>query len=432
MRPVALSNISSSPSKVATLVSRAYLPIGRLYYAGASGLSLVIAAALTPRLAVVGEYIYQVGFASAIATIASLGLDRMMARRIAAGSLPVGWPTSVVRFRSWLAAALIVAAGLAGLAYSQFDVFLACGFFVVSRMFYADVEAVWIAARLGDRTLFLALVLNGSLTAAGIIVGSFYSSVAIIALSSLGNVLAFALLLSKRRLPTRTLEMGGAISEAGGIAASLVLAVVYARVDLVILASLGSPLESVALYGIVTRMFDALVLVRGAAAQEESRAIASLRIRTRARRLRALTLKVQLAALLIALLGLSSTWLLKHYDLDFGVISSYFTLGMMFVALPLFLSHLPTAAMIYSDRRTHRLLLGSVITCVGSVAVKWLLISTWGLDGAVLAIGLVESISALVFFFVYWSNARSWRSSQVVWVPLLAGFLLLLAAIAVL
>lgn len=407
-----------------TVVAKSYLPAGRLCYAGASGLALVTAATVAPRLSIVGEYIYQIGFASAFATLSGLGLDRIMARQMASGGFPVGLPNSVIRFRALLAAFVLLASIIVGLVSGAFPAFLFGGIFVISRMLYADLEAIWIGTKMGDKSLFLALLVNGGVTAVGIVLGSYVSSAAMIGLSSLGNVIAFVLLLARGRLVRRDERVPGLIHEANGISWSLLLAIIYARVDLVILASLGSPLESVALYGIITRVFDALALVRGSLAQDEARTISSLRIRTKARRLLSLAMRTQFVALLVSLVGFVLVWICSNNE--FNVITlttaaSYSSIGMVFAALPLFFSHLPTTAMIYSDRRTHRLLVGSLITCAGSVVLKWLFISFWGVSGAILAIGVVEILSACVFYLLYWANARSWASFRIVWIPLAGG-----------
>lgn len=401
-----------------TVVSRSYLPVGRLCYAGASGLALVTAAAIAPSLSVVGEYIYQIGFASAAATLSGLGLDRIMARQMASGGLRVGIPFGILNFRVALAALVILIAVISGLFLGNIPVFVAAGVFVVSRMLYADLEAIWIGAKVGDKSLFVALVLNGFVTAGGIVFGAYVSSAAMIGLSSLGNLLALCFLLMRGRLVRQQVKITGLIKEANGISWSLLLGIVYARVDLVILASVGSSLESVALYGIVTRVFDALVLIRGSLAQDEARNISSLRIRTKARRLLALALRTQFVALLISILAFVFLWICSSNRIELLPGTGYESVVMVLVALPLFFSHLPTTSMIYSDRRTHRLLIGSVITCVGSVVLKWFLISQWNIAGAILAIGFVEILSAAVFYFLYWANARSFRSFRIVLIPL--------------
>lgn len=406
------------------LVGRSYLPIGRLTYAGASGVSLLIATQTSPNLAIIGEYIYQVGFASAFATLAGLGLDRIMARRMSSGEMRVGVPEAILKFRAILAASVIAISLIVGVSFHEVLVCLFAGVFVVSRVLYADLEALWIGAKLGDKSLFAALVANGLITGVGIIAGSIFSSAAMMGFSSLGNVVALLVLLSRRRLSRRQEPIPGVIREAQGISWSLLLAIVYSRVDLVILAALGASLESVALYGIVTRIFDALALIRGSLAQSESREISALRIRTKARRLLSLTMRTQFVVTVGALLGLLGVWIsdVLGYELPFGATS--LSLGMAFAALPLFFSHLPTTAMIYSDRRTHRLLVGSLITCLGSIGVKFYLIHLGGLGGAILAIGVVEIFSCMIFYLLYWANARSWGSSRIVWIPLATGFLL--------
>lgn len=421
MNPLLNERRDKRLSRIEHLVSRSYLPIGRLYYAGVSGLALVLSAAVARDLTVVGEYIYQVGFASAVATVMGLGLDRIMARRMAVGSLAIGLPVSVMKFRVLLAGAIIACAFIVGSIFNLVLVLLVCALFVVSRVFYADLEAIWIGSRQGDRAIFIALLMNGSITAGGLVGGSLVNSATMIALSSAGNLAAGLFLLSRGRLQLRQGQLPGIVSEANGISWSLVLGVIYARVDLVILASLGSPLESVAFYGIITRIFDALVLIRGSMAQDEARSIASLRLRTRARRLLALSMRVQLVLLLLSIAGLAATWLFSTNDIDFGMIDSFATMGVLFSSLPLFFSHFPTSAMIYADRRTYRLLIGSAITCAGSVGIKWYFIQYYSVTGAVLAIGVVEWLSALVFFFLYWANARNLRSFRIILVPLASG-----------
>lgn len=422
--------VNRPDGRVRALVGRSYLPIGRLTYAGASGVSLLVATQTSPNLAIIGEYIYQVGFASAFATFAGLGLDRIMARRMSAGDMTVGVPESILKFRCILGVAVFGISLLIGVCLGEILVGLFAGLFVVSRFLYADLEAVWIGAKLGDKSLFAALVANGLITGAGIIVGSIFSSVAMMGFSSLGNIVALLMLVARRRLSIRKEAMPGVVREAQGISWSLLLAIVYSRVDLVILAALGVSLESVALYGIVTRIFDALSLIRGSLAQYESREISSLRIRTKARRLLALAMRIQVFVVSAALVGLVGVWVWASLGLELPVGANTLSLGMALAGLPLFFSHLPTTAMIYSDRRTHRLLIGSLVTCLGSIGLKWCLIQYGGLSGAILAIGAVEIFSCSIFYFLYWSNARSWSSFRIVWIPLLSGLLLTSGALA--
>jgi hypothetical protein len=403
------------------VVGKAYLPLGRLIYAGASGVGIVAATQMTPSLSVVGEYIYQVGFASALATLSSLGLDRIMARRMSSGELPVGLPRSIVRLRAILGVVAIVTAALVGFVLDSWPVYICAGLFVVSRMVYADIEALWIGANLGDKSLFAALVVNGVLTGSGIIVGSLFSSAVMMAASSIGNLAAVVILLSRSRISVISMRVPGVLKEAQGISWSLVLSIIYARVDLLILAALSVPLDSIALYGIITRIFDALALIRGSLAQNASREVSSLRIRSKARRLLALAMRTQFVVVPFTLLGLIIVWLVALSNFDVLQGAEYTSVALAFAAVPLFFSHLPTTAMIYSDVRTHRLLLGSIITCLGSVGIKWWLIQQASLNGAIIAIGVVEMLSCFVFFLLYWANARSWRSSRLVWFPFITG-----------
>ncbi len=400
-------------------MSKFFLPAGRLFYAGTSGIGLVFSTQATQNLAAVGEYIYQIGFASAFATVAGLGLDRVMARRMAAFEMPVGIPTKILLFRAGLCGVILAVSAALGLMFEP--ALLYSGLFVISRVLYADLEAIWIGAKLGDAFLFVALVVNGLVTGGGLILGSQIGSAAMMAFSSLGNVLAVLVLILAMRVKLVQDSPPGLINEAHGISWSLILAVVYARADLVVMAALGVPLEAVAFYGIVTRVFDALALLRGARAQHEAREVAPLRPGSRARRLLALSARTQFVLGPIAILGTALLWVVKAAGI--GLLDSVdpSSVGYALAALPLFFSHLPTTAMIYSDRRTHRLLIGSLITCAGSIALKWALIKTAGVHGAILAIGLVEVVSCLTFYLLYWDSARTWRSSQIVWLPLSAG-----------
>jgi O-antigen/teichoic acid export membrane protein len=415
------STTSPTHSVIKGIARKAYLPLGRLIYAGASGVGIVAATQLTPSLSVVGEYIYQIGFASALATLSGFGLDRIMARRMSSGELATGLPRGIVRFRLLVVVIIMMTAALAGFAFDSLLAFVCGGLFVISRMIYADLEALWIGASLGDRSLFAALIANGVITGGGIIAGSLSSSAAMMIASSMGNLVAMSILLLRRRLRVISTSVPGVLKEAQGISWSLLLAIIYARVDLLMLAALAVPLDSVALYGILTRVFDALALIRGSLAQNASREVSSKRIRTKARRLLALAMRTQAVIVPFSFLGVLIVWL--GHDAGVEVLSGveYIPLALALASLPLFFSHLPTTAMIYSDARTHRLLIGSVITCLGSVGLKWLLISHAGLNGAILAIGAVEILSCLVFFLLYWANARSWRSSRIVWVPLCAS-----------
>lgn len=385
--------------------SRHLLTIGRLGYAGASGVALVVALGLPGRVEAVGGYTYQATLAGALAIVLTFGIDRTLARRVSAEEIPPRIPSSIATFiAAVVAGCALVAAGAAGVGLDA-GVAIAVALFVMSRVVYAVIEAFWIGAHLGDRVLAIALLTNGAVTAGGIGFGSAHSAALMTALSALGNVVGGVLLVGTGRVRLGRIALPGFVSEVRGVAASSVLAVVYARSDLVILAVLGARIEQVAVFGVVTRVFDALALVRGAIAQQETRDLAKL---DDGGRESALTRLIPRTVQRATLLGLAGVAVVALVALS-GIVPSFekesALLALSCVSIPLFFSHLPTTALVFADRRTHLLFVGSLMSTLGSVATKLVLITQFGAAGAVIAIGAVEVISYLVFLRLYLPDA---------------------------
>lgn len=377
------------------------LTVGRLGYAGASGVALVAALGFPDRVDAVGQYTYQATFAGALAIVLTFGVDRTLARRVSAEEIPPRIPTTIAAFFvAVLGICVALAATLAGLGIDR-SVVAAVGLFVVTRVAYAVIEAFWIGAHLGDRVLAIALLANGAVTAAGIGFGSAHGAAVMTALSACGNVVGAVILLTTGRVRLARVDLPGFVTEVRGVAGSSVLAVIYARTDLVILAVLGARLEQVAVFGVVTRVFDALALVRGAIAQQETRELAKLDDAGRASTIARLVPRTVQRATLLGFSGVAVVALVAFL----GVVPTFEKesdlLALSCVSIPLFFSHLSTTALIFADRRTHLLFIGSIAATLGSVVTKAVLITQFGASGAVLAIGAVEVISYLVFLRLY-------------------------------
>lgn len=408
------------------LLNRSALVFARLGYAGMAGGGLVLGTVLAPDRAIVGEYVYGIGAASVIATIAVLGIDRVLARRISSGEMPVCVPRSVMRFRISESALLLIS--IISISVFCFDVnfplALAMGTFVVSRTLYVDIESIWIAASASPYRLSAALCVNGFLSATGLIIGVFHSAAAMVFFSAAGNVIAILILWFSTVLRVRDEPLIEMVSESRGIAGSLILSAVYSRVDLLLLAALGSSLSAVAVYGLIVRVFDTLSVVRGALAQQQTRDISSMSRPLKSESLCdwSLRLQVRMAIVSAFALGLASIWY------GFGGVDaqdSFAIVCVFVIGIPLFFAHLPTSAMIFSDRRTGLLLFGSVVCCALSVAIKYILISSFGVVGAVAALSVMEWVSCAVFYTLYWRGMFSSRSAIIVAAPFLASLALL-------
>lgn len=379
---------------------------GRLAYAALTAGALLYAIADPARADTVGFYTYLIAFASAVAAVGVLGLDRTLARRVAAGEVAVAIPAKIV----WILAAVAGVVALGGIFGTILgispEVAAACVGFVVTRMAYAVGEAFWIGAGLGDRLLALALVVNGVLTGAGLAVGASSSAAAMVALSAGGNVAAFVLLAASGRLRVRAEPLEPLRIEAQGVAVSSALAVVYQRVDLAVLAALNVRLDAVAIYGLVLRAFDAATLVRSSIAQHETRVLAALTpaaresavvdLARRTSRWSALAGGVGVAAVVGVALSGAFTTITENATLLLAAV----------VVLPLFFSHLPTSALVFADSRTGRLAAGSVVTLGLSLLTKTTLIVVGGVTGAALAVGVVEWLSCLTFSLWYLGSRR--------------------------
>jgi O-antigen/teichoic acid export membrane protein len=331
---------------------------------------------------------------------------------------------------------MIAVAVVAGVAFNALPLALSTALFVSVRLVYADIEAFWIAAHLGDRTLALALAVNGVLTGAGIFVGSGMGPSVMTLVSATGNLVAVLILVASKRVRARSDPLPDIVRETRGMAGSVVLGVVYLRSDLVILGATGLPLGSVAIYGLFTRAFETVGIIRGALAQQETRDLARLDVASRMARLTAWSVQGQalvgalagLGALAVAVVGIEVGNAIGGFELSVVLVA--------IVAMPLYWSHSSTTAMIFSDRRTHLLLLGSIVACLVSVLLKVALIETWGISGAVFALGVAEYISCAAFVTLYWRPRISRAALSVLLPPIVSmavvGSMSLLIASAVL
>lgn len=410
---------------MAPTTSKLPLTVGRLVYAGGAGAGLLIALQGRQNAQNIGEYVYQAGIAAGLALILTLGVDRVLARRVAAGEYSPAFPVSIVWLRAKISVGVFVAAIVGGAMTSSTAMTCSVALFIVSRLFYADLEAFWIAARAGDRTLAVALSANGFITGLGIVVFASHSASLMTCVSAIGNVLGIAILLGTRKVHLSPNHLAEMTLESRGVAASVALGVVYARTDLLVLAATGVDAESVAVYGLVTRCFDALALIRGAIAQQETRDLAPLGDSARMEHLQHLAHRTQKITAVVGLailgtLGVSSSVAsFRPEDRDLILLAC--------AVCPLFFSHLPTTAMVYADRRTTLLLRGSIVTTAGSVAIKVVAVWAFAVPGAVVAIGLVELLSCAVFVQCY-NRSRRRAAFKAILLPAMSAVLLTSAA----
>lgn len=355
---------------------------------------------------VTGSYVYGIGFAAAAAAVGGFGVDRVLARRIAAGELSFGLPLVVVKFRFLEFVSIVLPVMLLAILVPDVALLVcSCAAFVVTRIIYADLESIWIARARKMCNLAVALTLNGLVSGGVAVIGGISGSAPLMIVgSAAGNLLGTVVLtLSARRLSTREVP-ADIVGECRGVAGSLWLSVLYSRVDLLLLAMADTPAQAVAYYGIVTRAFDALLIVRGSLSQQEARDVARL---DEVRRMRELTAWVPKLYLLLT----PAVLLASAAVIVFGVLRSvdglvFLIVGLGVLSVPLFFSHMATSAIIFSNRRTHVLFLCSVLSCGFSVLIKFILIFTLDVLGAVLAIGLVEFASAAVFLVGYGGRGR--------------------------
>lgn len=402
---VSRRNEGQTDARARVLAKRAVLPIARLGYAGVVGVAMLVATFRVDANAT-GAYVYIIGLASVLAMIGGLGLDRLVARRVAAAEIDKVYPVKLLKLRgiegTAFAALLMLTSVI--LESSKFSVGAAasCSLFVLSRMLYQDIESFWIAADRSQLLLSIAVTVNGLITAAGVCGGAAVGSPTMMVLGTAsGNVIALVFLFPFDSLGRFALE--DTFAEARGTAASLFVAAAYSRVDLLILGIAGIPLEDVAIYGLVLRVFDALLIVRSALSQQEARDVAWLSLPTRRRTVTRYGVGVCLgvSAISVALvLLLYVVWRLfpDLESLNWALFSS------AVLAVPLFFAHQTTSVMILADRRNDLLFWGSVLACILCIGVKLLLIKTHGVAGAILAIGVVEWISCFVFSFIYFGR----------------------------
>lgn len=389
-------------------MSHAILAVGRLTYAASAGIALVVVS-LNPALtAAVGSYTLQAGIAGGLAALLPLGFDRTIARRRATETT-TDFPVQLVLLRGAEVVVVWSAAVGVGWAWDVWGLALAFAAFATSRLLYADLETFWIASGRSDRLLGVVIGTNGLVTAAGILVGAPFGGSTMLLLSALGNFLAFMVLALVGRWKLDRGTLRPYTREAAGFGGSAALAVLYARADLLILAITGVSLDAVAIYGIITRLFDALGLVRGSIAQVEMRRLAPL---SQSERFASMLRMARRTAYTSVLLGVGCLGLgLAVIQLPvFETWRPYAaTLAISAVVVPAYLSHLPTVALVLADARSHLLFVGSAVSTAIAVAVKVVLIISYGVEGAVLSIGLVEVVSYLVFATLYRGDATRLR-----------------------
>lgn len=389
-------------SSVASRISSYMLPASRLAYSAVGGLSLIAATFWIDNSAT-GRYVYLVGIASVVASIAGLGVERMLARRIAAREIQPCMPKGVITLRAFEGVLITIAFVVVGLVVSSpgFNAWLgaSCAMFVASRVIYYDLECIWVASRGSTFTLAMVIVLNAVTTGLGIVVGCLLSSPLVMVLGTgLGNALGAAILLFL--VPVKHVQVDGGLAEARGTALSLGLAALYARADLLIVGLMSVPLGLVAVYGIVLRCFDALVILRGSLAQQDSRDAAAMSIGARAVFVAQYGVRTTRAYVLISMCCVLIGVLLVHT----AGLQNVEGVGLFLLAiagLPLFFSHQASTVLILSDRRNHLLFWGSLVACALSVLIKYLLIRTWSLNGAVVSLCVVELVSFVVFSVLY-------------------------------
>lgn len=406
-------------------MNKSILSLARLLYAALTGGSLV-AASLTPGLiATVGAYTLQAGIAAAVAAVVPLGLDRSVARMRASGQISFDMPKALVQFRVVELALLALIATGAAVLTQQYALTGACLMFASSRLVLGDLEALWIASPRPTRWLGASLVANGVISAAGIYLGAAHGPEAMLALSSVANFVAAGILLWRGGFRTGQADLRRVRRESFGFGASAAVAVIYARADVFIIAIIGVDLASVAVYGIILRVFDALALIRGSVAQIEIRTLATKPSRLRlgeamnvGRRAIFASAGAAIALAPVIVLALQ----LPIFSAWKGDESAIYT---ALICVPLFMTHLATSAVVLADARTHLLLAGSILSAASAVAVKWALISAAGVTGAVASIGICEVLSFVIFATLYRGRMDARAVLTYVAVPILFSIFLI-------
>lgn len=389
-------------------MNHAVLAAGRIIYAFAAGIALVLASLDPANTAAVGSYTLQSGIAAAVAAILPLGLDRALARRRATDSTS-DFPASLIRLRlTEIAVVLVVAVTLAW-AFTAWFLALACAVFAITRLVYADLESLWIASGRSEFTLSVTIALNGIVTAIGIYAAAPFGGSAMVALSALGNLIAFVALGLLGRWRVNRESLRPFTKEALGFGGSAALAVAYGRADLLILALTGANLEAVAVYGIITRMFDALGLIRGSIAQVEMRRLAPMLPHDRAVETTKIANTTALVSAGLSVATIGATYIILALPVFEAWAPFSAAVLIASVSIPAYAAHLSTAALVLSDRRAHLLFVGSIISTICAVGAKLILILEYGVNGAVFAIGLVELISFVVFMTLYRSGVSARR-----------------------
>lgn len=369
-----------------------------------------MAVAIGAPLKTIGSYTYLSAIGAAVAVALTLGADRVISRRMAEQRLagPV-YPAAIARLRMYecLVVVLLVI-GVTALRPGLAPAAISVAVWVVSRLIYNDIESFAIATRASDRRLAIAIGLNAAATSLGVVIGSLLAAEAMVLGSAIGNVVGLVPFVVGTGFCVRDVPelRTGLTAETWPVGLSVLLALAYGRADLLILHSLGFTLEEVGTYGLCFRIVDAFVLVRGSLAQQEVREVASMdppdrwsHILRGATRLTLLVMVIATSgALTVTALPALVAWLLPAA-----------ICCIVAGALVLSSAHYPTAIAVYSDSRTRRLLMGSAFAALASLALKWVLASTAGLNGMVLGLGIVEVASFMTFVVAY----RLWKHHSV-------------------
>ena len=273
--------------------------------------------------------------------------------------------------------------------------------FALSRLIYSDLETQWIASSRSIRTLGIVIATNGLLTAVGIVTAAPLGPSAMILGSSLGNIVASILIASLGRWRIGPAGRDNLTRESFGFGFSTGLAVIYSRIDLLIIAILGVNLHAVAVYGVITRVFDALGQIRGSIAQLESRSLAALTTDVRFAQTVRVTRRVVIITGGVAALGTLVCALVIPLPIFHAWDGNKDLFFIACAALVAYFLHLATTALVYADRRSHLLLVGSLAAALGATVVKFLLITGGGIGGAVAAIGVSEALRFSIFLWLY-------------------------------
>lgn len=386
----------------ATKVDAYLLPLSRLAYAAMAGSSLVAATFWIDSKAA-GHYVYLVGLASVVAALGGFGVERMIARRVAAGELPPSMPRFVLWFRGIevvvIALGFIIAGYLISGTLFNVGSAVACAIFVASRIFYFDLESLWIAANNSRRVLSLVIFVNAALTGAGVLIGAAMSSPVLMVLGTAsGNVVGALVMFIM--VPVSGSVLLDWFSEVRGTAVSMGIAAVYGRVDLLLVGLMSVPLTLVAVYGVVLRLFDGLVVLRGAFAQQDARKAAPMGSVERSHFVSSYGVRVLKISVAVAVIAIGIGFLISATT-PLGYVEKVGLFLLAAAGIPLFFSHQATTVLILSERRNDLLFVGSLIACVTSVIVKFTFIRNASINGAVLSIALVELVSFAVFAILY-------------------------------